>query len=155
MDSTNSIYPPEHYEYYPLDLDEGPMLLPKEHELVLNTGTGQATLVNWETRRFQAETRFDTDEVLIIKTLLDHWPCYTAYEELYRLLVTDDLAEQIARCLADARETDNRALFDVALHPVRSLLHACQGRLALFGLHLNAVYQRGYLLTRMPTGGNQ
>jgi hypothetical protein len=147
-DSIIEVYD-ERYQYYPLDASREGTLLADEHEIVLNTVSGQTTLVDWEHRRIKAECRFDEQELPLIRTLLNDWPSYTPYERLLPLLVTEELAEQLIHCIEEAREREDKIMFDVALQPLRSVLQRCQDRLALFGIQIAAIYRHGYRLIKL------
>jgi hypothetical protein len=147
-DSIVEVYD-QRYQYYPLDAGREVRLLAYEHEIVLNTVSGQTTLVDWKSYHFKAESRFDEQELPLIRTLLNDWPSYTPYEKLMPLLVTEELAEQLIHCIEEARERKDRTMFDVALQPLRSVLQRCQDRLALFGIQIAAVYPHGYRFIQM------
>ncbi len=143
-----------YYEYYPLDT-EHERLLPHEHEIVLNTVSGQCTLVDWEHRRFQGECHFVDPELALIKQLLDDWPKMTPYETFVRLLFSDQLASLILQCLREAQESGNHVMIAVALEPLRAILKHCHGSLRLFHLQITAVYQQGYRLIQAKPQDDQ
>ncbi len=151
MDSTDSIrnLDGEQYEYYPLDTATGYALLPDEHELVVNKRSGKVTLVNWERRRFLAESSFTDQELPLVRTLLSDWPSYVPYEKIL-VLVSDELQQAILQRLEEARQMKT---LETVLEPVRSILKECQERVNLFGINIAAVYEHGYLLIPLSHKG--
>ncbi len=144
MDSTHSIpnHDPGRYEYYPLETSAGHALLPHDHELVVNKVSGKVTQVDWERRRFVADSSFTDEELPLIMTLLNDWPSHVPYEKML-VVVSDETPEQIAQRVGEARTTNTLA---AVLTPVRTILTTCNERMHLFSIDIAAVYETGYLL---------
>jgi hypothetical protein len=145
----------QRYTYYPLDAGRDAMLLPDEHEVVVNTLSGLTLLIDWENRRVKAECHFDDLELPLIRLLLDDWPSYTPYEKLFPLLFSDPVVQQMRSCLLDALERNNKAMLTEILGPLRTVLHRCQDRLSLLDLRIAALYQHGYRLMRASSSRQQ
>ncbi|QBD82458.1 hypothetical protein EPA93_43375 [Ktedonosporobacter rubrisoli] len=143
------------YEYYPLETGET-ALLPQETELVINTRSGHALLIDWERRVVGAEMYFAPFELPLIQILLHAWPSYVEYSKCIRTLIPDPrLAEQFVQCIGAALETQNKLVLNVALEPLRTVLYGCNERLNVIGLEIAAVYESGYLLTKRHERDNQ
>ena len=131
------------YDSFPLDVRDDIRLLADDHELVLNLTTGQITLVDWERRRFVAEATFTNEECRVLHTLLEAWPHYVPYARVLQAMHPHDLPHHLVQQVETARR---EGTMDALLHPVRTLLIACQERMNRFGIKIVALYEHGYLL---------
>jgi hypothetical protein len=155
MDSANSIPRFDHvpdqfehpYEYY--RLDTGTIrLVPKKCEVVLNTTSGLALLLNWAERRVLAETEVNGMALPVLKKLLDDWPSYVEYDKLLSALFAQNetLVTQFLTCIEQARENQDDTLLAVALQPLRDVLIDCKMDVRLLGIDITAVVGYGYRL---------
>jgi hypothetical protein len=157
MDSANSIPQFDHlpdqfehpYEYYRLNTGRGPTrLVPPQCEVVLNTNSGLALLINWEERRVLAETEINGMALPVLKKLFDDWPSYVEYDKLINILFAQNetLATQFLTCIEHAHENQDSTLLAVALQPLRDVLIDCKTELRLLGIDITAVVGYGYRL---------
>ncbi len=120
------------------------MLLPDEHEIVVNMQTGHYMVVNWDGRYVAVDGRFHELELQLMLALLSAWPSYLPREKVLHALfdrTISDIEELVA--------IDQAAVSKTVEHVVQS----CNAQLALLGLKIQKIEDVGYKLSRLEGKG--
>ena len=118
------------------------MLLPDEHELIINVQSGHFVVVNWDDRYIALDGQFHEHELPLMLAVLNAWPSYVPVKKvLYAIF--DQSIEDIEELVA----IDQVAVMTTVEHLVRT----CNAQLAPLGITIQKIEDVGYKLSSLIT----
>lgn len=143
MASANHIIPlpaGKQFQEFPLYLGYGEVaLLPDEHDLVLNTRSGQYVLINWSVRYVVIDGKFSpVGELPLMLALLSAWPSFVPNEVL--------LQEVTGRARGECEDLIELG-GEHALAPLRHIAESCRSQLHSFNIDIEDMNGQGYKLS--------
>ncbi len=130
--------------------------LPPGHLLTLNMvlGTLSALSFNDEQPRLVMQQQFSGSELSLLRPLLESFPQYCPYEQMFASFYNNDVTESIVahwhQHLQEARE---EGIWEHEMKPIRNVLSRVRLKLRKFGIHISSVLEMGYILMVVSTPG--
>ena len=142
--------PGSQFAYFPL-AEATVRVLPEQHSVVINQACGVIILVDWQRQHFLEQIGFTDQELILLMTLMNHWPSYVEYDKLLSLVVENSEVGPRAQAIEDARDGNDQGALDAAVAPLSTVLIPCQDRLRRLGLEIGTIERYGYRIVRAST----
>lgn len=127
--------------------------LPAGHTLVINRtlGTLSCIAVEGDRARLLGQQQFTASELSILLPLLESFPYYCPYEELFAHFYHNTVTEQtIARTREHLQQAYEEGSWDQEMRSVRNMLSRARLKARTLGLDVASILETGYILKVGP-----
>lgn len=124
-------------------------LLPLGHTFALNASLGTLCQlgVRADCPHLLMEQQFAASELSVLMPLLESYPYYCPYEQLFASFTYGRATEStMERCRVHLQEAMNEGVWDHEMRPMRNVLSRTRLKTRCFGIEIASILETGYIL---------